>query len=52
MDKSLALNYVNYFAGINYGLAMYSRSFPGTGNFAAGLTYLTMELLQKQMLLE
>jgi hypothetical protein len=40
MDKSVALNYVNYFAGINYGLAMYSRSFPGTGNFAAGLTYL------------
>jgi hypothetical protein len=40
MDKSLALNYVNYFAGINYGLVMYSRSFPGTGNFAAGLTYL------------
>jgi hypothetical protein len=40
MNKNLALNYVNYFAGINYGLAMYSRSFPGTGNFAAGLTYL------------
>lgn len=40
MDKSLALNYVNYLAGINYGLAMYSRSFPGTGNFAAGITYL------------
>lgn len=40
MNKSLALNYVNYFAGINYGLAMYSRSIPGTGNFAAGLTYL------------
>jgi hypothetical protein len=40
MDRSLALNYVNYFAGINYGLAMYSRSFPGTGNFAAGITYL------------
>jgi hypothetical protein len=40
MDKSMALNYVNYFAGINYGLAMYSRSFSGTGNFAAGLTYL------------
>lgn len=40
MDKSLALNYVNYFAGINYGLALYSRSIPGTGNFAAGLTYL------------
>ena len=40
MNKSLALNYVNYFAGINYGLAMYSRSYPGIGNFAAGLTYL------------
>jgi hypothetical protein len=40
MDKNLALNYVNYFAGINYGLAMYSRSYSGTGNFAVGLTYL------------
>jgi hypothetical protein len=40
MDKSIVLNYANYFAGINYGLAMYSRSFEGTGNFAAGLTYL------------
>lgn len=40
MNKNLALNYVNYFAGINYGLAMYSRSYPGTGNFAVGLTYL------------
>jgi len=40
MNNNLALNYVNYFAGINYGLAMYSRSFQGTGNFAAGLTYL------------
>jgi hypothetical protein len=39
-DKRLALNYVNYFAGINYGLALYSRSIPGTGNFAAGITYL------------
>jgi hypothetical protein len=40
MDKSLALNYVNYFAGINYGFAMYSRSFNSTGSFAGGLTYL------------
>lgn len=39
-EKSLALNYVNYFAGINYGQAMYSWTsrFPGT--FAAGITYL------------
>lgn len=40
MSKSLALNYVNYFAGINYGMVMYSESFPQAGNFAAGLTYL------------
>ena len=40
MNKSLAMNYVNYFAGINYGMAMYAESFPRTGNFAAGLTYL------------
>jgi hypothetical protein len=40
MDNSLVLNYVNYFAGINYGLAMYTRSVQGIGNFAAGLTYL------------
>jgi hypothetical protein len=40
MDKNLAINYVNYFAGINYGMTMYSRSIPSLGNFAAGLTYL------------
>jgi len=40
MNKSLALNYVNYFAGVNYGLVMYSFSYPNAGNFAAGLTYL------------
>jgi hypothetical protein len=40
MDRSLALNYVNYFAGINYGLAMYSWSLKGDGNIAGGITYL------------
>jgi hypothetical protein len=40
MNKNAALNYVNYFAGVNYGLAMYSQSFAGIGNFAAGITYL------------
>lgn len=39
-DRSVSLNYVNYFAGINYGLAMYSRSFGRTGNFAASVAYL------------
>jgi len=40
MDKNLTISYVNYFAGINYGMSMYARSFPGAGNFAAGITYL------------
>lgn len=40
MDRSLALNYVNYFAGINYGMTMFSLSYPGYGNFAGGITYL------------
>ena len=40
MNNSIALNYVNYFAGINYGMAMYSRSFSPKLNCAAGITYL------------
>jgi hypothetical protein len=40
MDKNLTISYANYFAGINYGMSMYSRSIPGAGNFAAGITYL------------
>jgi hypothetical protein len=39
-DMTLALNYANYFAGINYGQAMFSKSIQGAGNFAAGITYL------------
>lgn len=40
MNNSLALNYVSYFAGINYGLALYSKSIPEVGNSGFGLTYL------------
>jgi hypothetical protein len=40
MNDAAALNYVNYFAGVNYGSALYSRTYEGAGNFAAGLTYL------------
>jgi hypothetical protein len=40
MDKSLALNFVNYFAGINYGFAMYSRSLNSSESIAGGITYL------------
>ena len=37
---SLALNYSNYLAGINYGLVLYSPSLKGPGCLAAGITYL------------
>ncbi len=40
MEKSLALNYVNYFAGINYGSVIYSLKSLQKDNFAAGITYL------------
>ena len=40
MNKSIALSYVNYFAGVNYGQVLYSRSYRKFGNFAAGITYL------------
>jgi hypothetical protein len=40
MNNTVALDYVNYFAGVNYGLALYSRTYENTGNFAAGLAYL------------
>jgi hypothetical protein len=40
MDNSLSLNYTNYFAGINYGQAMYSRSLKKSGSIAGGITYL------------
>lgn len=40
MNGTLALNYVNHFAGINYGMAMYSRSLKNRSNIAAGITYL------------
>jgi len=37
---SLSLNYVNYFAGINYGSIMYSHFIDSIGSFSAGLNYL------------
>jgi hypothetical protein len=36
----LVLNYVDYFAGINYGYVSYARTYEGIGNFAAGIHYL------------
>jgi hypothetical protein len=35
----ISLNYVNYFAGINYGSAAYTGSYKDFGNFLAGISY-------------
>ncbi|NSW94878.1 MAG: type IX secretion system protein PorQ [Bacteroidales bacterium] len=40
MNKSLVIDFTNYFAGINYGLVMYGISSGEKYNFAAGITYL------------
>jgi hypothetical protein len=40
MRNLLAVNYVSYFAGINYGYASYSFGTPWQGNFAVGMNYI------------
>jgi hypothetical protein len=40
MKNMLAMNYVDYFAGINYGYAAYSFGTPLPGNFAVGMHYI------------
>ena len=39
MHNHLTLNYVNYFAGVNFGYAAYGRHLQGIGSFAAGIHY-------------
>jgi hypothetical protein len=39
MHNNLTLNYVDYFAGVNYGYAAYGYTREGIGNFAAGIHY-------------
>ena len=39
MQNLLTLNYVGYFAGVNYGYAAYSFGTPLPGNFAIGMHY-------------
>lgn len=38
--NTLVINYVDYFAGVNYGYAAYSFGTPLPGNFAAGMHYI------------
>lgn len=40
MKNMLALNYVNYFAGVKYGYAAYSFGTPLPGNVAIGMHYI------------
>jgi len=40
MHTGLALNYTNYFSGINYGFVTYSHTFKNVGSFAGSVQYL------------
>jgi hypothetical protein len=40
MSENLVINYIDYFAGINYGYTAYARNFKKYGTFAAGLHYI------------
>jgi hypothetical protein len=39
MDQHMNLNYVNYFAGVNYGYTSYAFDKAGLGTFAGGIHY-------------
>lgn len=39
MDQNMNLNYINYFAGVNYGYASYAFQKEGLGMFAGGIHY-------------
>ncbi|MCF8346394.1 MAG: type IX secretion system protein PorQ [Bacteroidales bacterium] len=39
MDQHMNLNYVNYFAGVNYGYTSYAFEREGSGTFAGGIHY-------------
>lgn len=39
MHNALSLNFVNYFADVNYGVASYSRTYDKVGSFAASMQY-------------
>jgi hypothetical protein len=39
MDRHIVLNYVNYFAGVNYGYVSYAKDYYEKGMFAAGIHY-------------
>lgn len=40
MHNNLAVSYVNYFTGLNYGFVMYSRTFGKTGSFVGSFQFI------------
>lgn len=40
MDNNLSLSFVNYYAGINYGFAAYSKTFEKYGSFTGAMQYI------------
>lgn len=40
MEKMVLVNYVNYFADVNYGYASFAKSYDSLGNFALGMHYI------------
>ena len=40
MDNHFIMNYVSYFADINYGYVSYAKTYNDIGNFAAGIHYI------------
>jgi hypothetical protein len=40
LHNNLALNYVNYFSGVNYGSVQYARTFNKVGNFMGSLQFM------------
>ena len=40
MHNAISLNFVDYFADINYGFASYSRTYENVGSFAASMQYI------------
>ncbi|MDF1574469.1 MAG: type IX secretion system protein PorQ [Bacteroidales bacterium] len=47
MHSHMSLNYVDYFAGVNYGYASYGYAAGDIGNFAAGMHYVNYGIFER-----
>lgn len=48
MDQHLNLNYINYYAGVNYGYSSYAFDRENVGTFAAGIHYVNYGLFERR----